>query len=1135
MKYGEEASPYFNVLLFASNGQQEALIYQAEVSPGEENSHEKREIEFGEPVTIAIAEDAIDELSLYFNQLFRQLVTITNPGDSSSLLLTVYFPLFTQESISRLTRIVEAVKGCSYAFEIDLIAIGNDLQSAILIPQDGRIPTAAERLNLQSEVFNSVVSLKRENRSLVSHVIPICNVNSRGFALNLNGETMVRMLGELAILFVTNYNRFMRQIVDDDNRDITAMGMSQIYLDEYYFTQYLLHKAFLHVLDREKVSQESVDLNKIAPIAQRCLLEGQGKFDARSIFSDFWKESKVENLLAQNMTEAQIIAELSPQIERLFHETLPARIQSFIPDESLSLPERKCILALLLGQDDEQFYNDLYDDHQLFIDDIVNEPLRLFVEENNLHKKVEQDENGKERVTHAVLDNPLDASDDVFVPLDLIRDLKKRILSSSKYIRIHEQELEELESQAEDSLKTEKRLLPSGFKFNDTIYKLQNDVSEHALQEDYVAHDPVGKSIDLRKFFSEVRDQGEEGACASFAAVSVFEYFQHRYGFSENYDMSPAFAYYNARTRNGNEALGTGSSISDNIESMHEHGLCHEDKWKYSAENIDLKPSEEAYNDAKAQSVTEALNVRIDGNPEETLRTMKSALCDGYPIMISLRVYDSFSAPKGFVPHPTEEELKSSSGNTRHALVLCGYSDEHRFFIARNSWGKQFGDKGYCYIPYSYISDPVQCECAFVITKVTPNKSSFKKAESLDKVPFNITDIAIRRAVIKNLVAEERIYLSRLKTQYDSTRMAFEHLFKKLCNNHNRTKIRNLAEGRLHSDHVSSRNEINQLQQKRVEEISNHKKTTRSRCLSCGLTALGLLLGAYLTFSTDFDYKKHIGYGIISLAVLLILFIALYWPYRKVKAKQLDHNYMEQINYHTNRKTNIEKHQSALPIKLHLAGVFLEQYDGMRNRLMNKYNCMLSFVGNLKVWHEEERDRIEVMKADSRPPFVAVLDNDSLDEYFDHHAQQATSDIHLTDFFNQGYSLDEPGIIDFWFSLNKGMADELLRRLDGFSMYNYILGIGYYPYLPNQVEPSELLPILEDRSKVFVQWHQFNEQTPEAKYIMLHFDDDKEESRWWSSTSDYFQNRPLSIPITSKFKLIMLEIKNLKMEEIELT
>ena len=38
-----------------------------------------------------------------------------------------------------------------------------------------------------------------------------------------------------------------------------------------------------------------------------------------------------------------------------------------------------------------------------------------------------------------------------------------------------------------------------------------------------------------------------------------------------------------------------------------------------------------------------------------------------------------------------------------HAIAAVGYDDDKEYFIVRNSWGTEWGDNGYCYIPYTYL------------------------------------------------------------------------------------------------------------------------------------------------------------------------------------------------------------------------------------------------------------------------------------------------------------------------------------------------------------------------------------------------------------------------------------------------
>jgi C1A family cysteine protease len=39
-----------------------------------------------------------------------------------------------------------------------------------------------------------------------------------------------------------------------------------------------------------------------------------------------------------------------------------------------------------------------------------------------------------------------------------------------------------------------------------------------------------------------------------------------------------------------------------------------------------------------------------------------------------------------------------------HAVMAVGYDDEKKYMIVRNSWGKNWGDNGYFYMPYEYFS-----------------------------------------------------------------------------------------------------------------------------------------------------------------------------------------------------------------------------------------------------------------------------------------------------------------------------------------------------------------------------------------------------------------------------------------------
>lgn len=82
------------------------------------------------------------------------------------------------------------------------------------------------------------------------------------------------------------------------------------------------------------------------------------------------------------------------------------------------------------------------------------------------------------------------------------------------------------------------------------------------------------------------------------------------------------------------------------------------------------------------------------------LQEIKTALVSTGPIVVGFPVYDSFYKPvKGVINLPKEGE----NINGGHAVLLTGYDDNQKFFKMKNSWGQDWGMKGYAFLTYSFV------------------------------------------------------------------------------------------------------------------------------------------------------------------------------------------------------------------------------------------------------------------------------------------------------------------------------------------------------------------------------------------------------------------------------------------------
>ena len=216
--------------------------------------------------------------------------------------------------------------------------------------------------------------------------------------------------------------------------------------------------------------------------------------------------------------------------------------------------------------------------------------------------------------------------------------------------------------------------------------------------------------VDLRSKRPPVVDQGDLGSCTGNAIASAYEFDMMKQGLSV---MTPSrlFIYYNERVMEGTANQDSGAQIGDGIKVIANYGVCDETVWPYDIDQFTTKPSDAAYAEAQQHK---ALNYYSDS---ADVNSIKQALAQGYPLVCGITIYQSFEsstvAGNGFVPMPRQGEQCLGG----HCVLVVGYDDSMQHFIFRNSWGPDWGDSGYFYLPYGYITPALVIDF-WVITAV---------------------------------------------------------------------------------------------------------------------------------------------------------------------------------------------------------------------------------------------------------------------------------------------------------------------------------------------------------------------------------------------------------------------------------
>ena len=1138
-----------------------------------------------------------ESLKGYIKKLWQQRIN-TNYTGNDNLHICLYVQLYVPSIWQQAEFFILCAKEqLGNKVDIDVVGLCGDLAEVFDPAKTEYLAQKAEELTSKTrETIDKIVAMrhKKDTVHYISHFTLIQNqTNTR--ALELTSESIISIAGEFALICIENYDHAFG--INVDPKDIQGIGISMLSFDQYYFQEYILQDSFIKILENERIHEGEVDITWAAREID-LLLQPYLKMMAEF----FQQEIATRHERGDAMTD--IMPAILPKLKEKFEGLNKVLTEKILQNEAISLPQKKGLLSILLGQDDELFaHGTLINSEQAILIDLERECVNFFVDENNA--LLDKDETKDEIILppysmlvgeDTVKDEEGNVSKRAKLPVDELKELRFRQRNYIANIREMQDELAELKKNI-TQLDESKKCLIEGGKIifeKEEFQLLHHDDDIVPLEDKYEPHAVSTKNIDISNGFTEIKNQGQQGACMSFSMVSVFEYFLKK-NHVQFPDLSEQFLYYNARKRTGREQFDEGSTSVASIQTLSEEGICSEQAWPYKIGGYKEQPSSEAYKEAQQRRVKRAVMV------EKKVEDFKSALDDGLPVVFAVDLFPSFGkGVNGFISMPSDDEvqqLKESGENHAHAMVLCGFNDEQRVFKVRNSWSTDFGDRGYCYLSYDYIMQYGYWDCVAIqeiaVEQETDSNEEGKEVEKIEDTVFTIkqtdrpqlnfseTDLVVRYALRKNfldrLISELKDlqkYDTKLQEYYEAVKLPLRDRnkrdrFYRATKHHKELQIEDLETAKIENEKEKIA-KVEAFKKATIKASWGYLGTIGTLSTFCGicdgvlkatkgipkwlnfiptgwigdflknsdniwLKLFGFLLGDDL--NKTWQVLQALSRLIWIVGVIAIIAFVIFYLWRRIeKRKDLELHY-QRINRQLNAEiTDIEDAIELLDSRFHLAGEMIAGLFAVTTKMQQRHSAISHYLLNLREWYSNTVENHAKMHAEARAPFVSLIRNDILEDYFKSKEKSIIEENNVWRFIDK-YEPSEDGIVHVQQNIKNDLLQKINTHFAKFSIADYLINLKdkqLYQYLVHDFDDiCTLFNNLSRKSDIFLQYNIEDEGRDARQVMFVHTNDEEQHNRLEKELRHAVDDISFE-SISSPYKIIFFRKLELDKNQIEL-